>query len=598
MMPITGSSVDVWEIDSNLDNAFRSVLKYASSPFAVTRGARHQIVYANTAFRRLAGPSYSGQNVSVTDVVLPEAVMRMQSLLDRALAGVEVLHDRFLGSLAWGTDLWSCTIWPHGQVAQSPTGLVIELYRSAHPAPSLALQREVAERLLLTALHETDVAEHAGISLAQSEFLAEAGLRLGGSLDTTATRQTVAGITLPILGAWCIVDLFESDGSISRLAMIHPDTHKQQLLQELGGHWVPEPGDPFGAPAIQSGSTPLIVDNAVNAALEAAAHSPENLRLLRELEITTLLTVPMVRRERLLGAVTFVSGKPGHAYSLDEIRLAQNLAARNAEALENARIYAEALALREQAELATLSKVRFLGNISHELRTPLNAILGYVEVIANEIHGPVTPAQHRDLERIRVNQEHILTLVNDLLTFVRSGRPRGNEIIPMPAHQAVAGAFALLERSLIPKSISYEPGTQDLDVVALGDPERLRQILLNLIANAVKFTARGGHISTRCEAHGDEVRISVADNGMGIAPHQLAVIFEPFVQVGSKQRTQGGFGLGLAISRELARSMHGDLTVESKLGKGTCFTLTLPRAHARGSGYRPGERMTLNSVDL
>ena len=173
------------------------------------------------------------------------------------------------------------------------------------------------------------------------------------------TRQTVAGIAFPILGAWCIVDLIELDGSISRLAMIHPDPEKQALLRDLARNWHPEPGDPFGGAAIQPGSTPLLIAHNVDVALEAAAHSLDNLRLLRELHIGTLLTVPMASGDRLLGGVTFVTGKPGRAYSSEEIRLAQNLAARSAEALESARSYDEALALRDQAELANSQQNSF-----------------------------------------------------------------------------------------------------------------------------------------------------------------------------------------------------------------------------------------------
>ena len=218
----------------------------------------------------------------------------------------------------------------------------------------------------------------------------------------------------------------------------------------------------------------------------------------------------------------------------------------------------------------------FLGNMSHELRTPLNAIMGYVEVIEEEIHGPVTSAQHRDLERIRFNQAHLLTLVNELLTFVRAGTPRLNQLIDVPAHEAVAHAVELLDNKLTRKSIEYERDPEDLDVVAFGDAERVRQILLNLLVNAVKFTPSGGRIKTRCEAFEDQVRISVTDNGIGIAPSQLESIFEPFVQA-DPAHPEGGVGLGLAISRDLARTMHGDLLVASTLGQGTCFTLTLPR---------------------
>jgi signal transduction histidine kinase len=143
----------------------------------------------------------------------------------------------------------------------------------------------------------------------------------------------------------------------------------------------------------------------------------------------------------------------------------------------------------------------------------------------------------------------------------------------------VAHAVRLLGPTLSRKSIHYRHNSEGEDVIALGDPERVRQILVNLLANAVKFSAHGGRVTTRCEALGDEVRISVRDNGIGIAPGQLGSIFEPFVQVDPEHPTDGGVGLGLAISRDLALTMQGDLAVTSTLGQGACFTLTLPRAH-------------------
>ena len=128
------------------------------------------------------------------------------------------------------------------------------------------------------------------------------------------------------------------------------------------------------------------------------------------------------------------------------------------------------------------------------------------------------------------------------------------------------------------KSLAYQSDPDDPNVIAVGDAERVKQILVNLLANAVKFTQRGGQITTRCEAVGDQVHISVIDNGIGIAPAKLAAIFEPFVQVDPEHPIDSGVGLGLAISRDLARTMHGDLTVESEVGVGSCFVLTLPRA--------------------
>ncbi len=440
-----------------------------------------------------------------------------------------------------------------------------------------SLQRAITERLLLSALHEVEVAERAKTSLAHSEFLAKAGMLVGMSLSSSVTRDAVAGVSLPVLGTWCIVDLVEIDGTFSRLPLLHPEPFKQALLRELSDDWKPQRGDPFGLAAIDVNSTAFVITEDVDAALRRAAHSPRNLQLLRQMNIGALLTIPMVVHDRLLGALTFVSDKFGHPYSPDEVRLAQNLANRNAEALEHARLYTEALLQREQAELASLNKLRFLANISHELRTPLNAIMGYVALIADEVHGPTTPSQQDDLSRIRLNQEHIRALVEELLTFVQAGMPRKNELTQLSPDEAVARAVALVENTLSRKSLHYEHVSTEAGLYVVGDQERVIQILVNLLANAVKFTARGGRITTRCDAAENSVHISVIDTGVGIDASKLKEIFEPFVQVNKVETSEIGVGLGLAISRDLARSMHGDVSVESTPAAGSCFTLTLPR---------------------
>jgi signal transduction histidine kinase len=255
---------------------------------------------------------------------------------------------------------------------------------------------------------------------------------------------------------------------------------------------------------------------------------------------------------------------------------AKLLSARNSEAAEHARRYEAAVLLREQAEFATLAKSRFLGDISHELRTPLNAVIAYVEVIAAGLHGPVTDEQLADLDRIRKSHIHLIKLVDELLAFARAGTARLNQMIPVPMRSTVTQALSMVEDAMRQKAIAHRMGVDDTEVVALADPQHVTQVLINLLANAVKFTPSGGEIVTRCQVRDNHVRISVSDNGIGIAPGQFSSVFEPFVQL-NQDSGEAGIGLGLAISRDLARSMHGDISVESTWGEGSCFTLILPR---------------------
>jgi len=555
-------------------------LDHAPNPFAITAGPTHAVAYANGPFRRLVGASGRVAAVPIDDVLLLEATTRLGPLLDRAFRNGVAVLDHFLGRLVKGAGSWTCSIWPLDESADSPEGLMIELRMATHAGRNEALRREVSERLLLSALREADAADAAEAARDRTAFLLDAGRRLTESLDETETRDAMAGVALPALGAWGIVDVIEPDDTLTRLAMVHPDPEKQELVRELSKHWAPQPGDPFGAPVVMRNAQPLVTKvemPRVAEALAAASHSADNLRLLEELGVGPLLTVPMVSDGRLLGAVTFVSGQPDRAYTPEDVELAEGLAARSAEALNSARLYGEAVSLREKADASGHFRMRFLGNIAHELRTPLNAIAGYTYLIEAEIHGPVTDAQRHDLERINLNQAHLLVLITDLLNFVRASLSPVIETVAVPVHAAVSRALALLEGLALKKSIHYQNEATDHDILADADPDRLQQVLLNLISNAVKFTPTEGMITTRCEVTEQTVQISVTDTGMGVDPEKIEGIFEPFVQGDQKGDVSGGVGLGLAISRDLARAMRGEITVESTPGQGSCFTVTLPR---------------------
>jgi signal transduction histidine kinase len=248
------------------------------------------------------------------------------------------------------------------------------------------------------------------------------------------------------------------------------------------------------------------------------------------------------------------------------------------EAEENARRLAEAQVARAHAEAADRTKTEFLAVMSHELRTPLNAIAGYVQLLEMGLKGPVTAEQLADLERIRQSQAHLLGLINDIMNFARleSGRVAFHySDVPLQDLLETIDAFA--DPQARAKGIDYNADRCDRALTVWADPEKTKQILINLVSNAIKFTEPGGRVTIHCDG-GDEVTIRVADTGQGIPPEKLGDIFEPFVQVNpSFNRAHGGVGLGLAISRDLARAMHGDLTVESVAGVGSTFSLHLPR---------------------
>jgi PAS domain S-box-containing protein len=236
-------------------------------------------------------------------------------------------------------------------------------------------------------------------------------------------------------------------------------------------------------------------------------------------------------------------------------------------------------ALRRIAEDANRGKSEFLARMSHDLRTPLNAISGYAELMELGVHGPVTEAQTNALARIRRAQQHLLTLINDILSYARLEAGQ----VQVAEHE-VGVRLTLLELEELMRphadqrriSLRIEPGDDSLRVS--GDQERLMQVLINLVSNALKFTESGGSVRVAAHPEGERVRFEVSDTGRGIPADRIEAIFEPFVQArDTAEERREGVGLGLAISRELIRMMQGELTVSSEEGVGSLFSVRLPR---------------------
>lgn len=558
-------------------------LAFAPVAFAVTKGPTHVVRYANSAFRRLqeSGDIIIGQDASSED----RRSANLTPLLDRAFREAEIIRDELLAPPE-GASRWHCTVWPIVVDPGTPQGLVIEVRDAAYVEGAIARQRAIAERLLLGALRHQDTARQATETGHRAEFLAAASRDLARSLDQDATREVIQRSTLPREGTWCIVDIVESSGAIHRLAVIHPDPAKQELVKALADQWFPKPEQPEDILNLvrRAGGKPIAITPDSEAALISAVHGAENLAVLRRLGFGALLVVPLIARDTVLGTITFVTPEGGAPFSADEIALASDLADRCAMALENARLYREADALRASADEANRAKSEFLSKMSHELRTPLNAIGGYVELI-ELAKKSLTEEQRSNLSRIKHNQEHLVTLISQLLSFVRTESGRMEyRFAEIPVQAALNDVGEMLDGLIRDRGLRLDLRPGDASVAVWADADRIRQILMNLVMNAVKYTkAGGGSITIGFTATADEVHIQVADAGPGIPAEKLEAIFDPFVQLtnGLEQR-QGGVGLGLAISRDLARAMKGDLTVESTVGVGSRFTLTLPRAR-RGS---------------
>jgi signal transduction histidine kinase len=418
------------------------------------------------------------------------------------------------------------------------------------------------------------------------------------SQDYESTLSAIAQLVLPYLGSWCAVDVCEEDGSMRRVAVVHPDSSKEPLVRALERGWPPEVDDPVGAPAVMRTRRTVSIPVVTDELMRRMARTPENLRALLALGIGSVITVPLMARNNVLGAITFVSDVKGHRYDLDDVSLAEDLAGIAALALDNARMHRGAIG-RAKEDSANKVRTEVLTTMSHEIRTPLNAIVGYAELLELGVAGPLTLKQREYVARLRLSGAHLVGLVNDVLDLAKADAGKllmAGDVSSTAA--AVETAIATSQHAADAAHVRIIDDASacsetDAGVSYVGDEKRVIQILINLMANAIKFTPRGGTVSLACGTvaesptgtclvgSGPWAFIRVSDTGPGVALDQHAAVFEPFVQEENGfTRSKGGTGLGLTISRRLARLMGGDLTLASDApgsSSGATFTLWLPR---------------------
>ncbi len=449
----------------------------------------------------------------------------------------------------------------------------------------LALVRDVSERRQaeeerLERVREQVAQDEAATSYRRFAVLAEASRLLDASLDYEATLQEVATVAVRTLADWCIVHLLEQDGAIRWLALAHGDPEKEALARELQQRY---PATEGVARVLRTGVPEMYGGQALDSDRAARAHDAEHLRMLRELDSRAVMIVPLTARGRMLGALSLISTAPGRMYDAGDLAIAEELARRCGQAVDNARLHHE-------AQLALKARDRFVSIASHELRTPIARVKGYAEMLlAAHSDADLTDEMlQRGLARIDNASDRLAALVRDLLDV--SKITAGNLPLRMRALDVSDLVREVVGRYNEQLTSSPAGAHVLLDVVGApgpvsGDPERLEQVLTNLLDNAVKYSPDGPQLRVRVLPKARGVLLEVWDDGIGLPPEAADRIFEPFSRAANAEELQiTGMGLGLYICRNIVEQHRGRIWARSEgVGQGTTMSVWLPEAGCSSS---------------
>ncbi len=405
-------------------------------------------------------------------------------------------------------------------------------------------------------------------SVGELRALGEVGRAIGSTLDLETVLTTIVARATDLAGADAGV-IYEYDAAREIFERRATERLEAEIVQAL-----------VAAPIrLGQGVTGRL--ESVRAPIQQAEirTSGEQLPVrdaLIEAGYRSLLAVPLLHEQRLVGGLTVFRRTPGE-FAGNVVELLQTFATQSALAIQNARLFREIEIKSRELQVASQHKSEFLANMSHELRTPLNAIIGYSELLEEEAGdldgGRLVP----DLQKIAIAAKHQLSLINDILDLskVEAGRME-LEVAEFDLPTAIDDALTLVRERAVRRGIALGR-TIDGAVGAIhADERKVKQVLLNLLSNALKFTPEGGRIDIRAVTDADMAQISVADTGVGIAAEDLEAVFEEFRQVGTADKKVEGTGLGLALCRKFVELHGGRISVKSRVGEGSSFTFTLP----------------------
>ena len=421
----------------------------------------------------------------------------------------------------------------------------------------------------ITEDREANVRAHLLSADRRAAFLDEASSILAASTTNfDSALRSLARLPIGRLADWCVIYVREPDGKLVIAEVAHRDSKKQSRMDQLLADTIkPVPTHPLQS--VVENAEPELFEEMSGELVGSLASDPAQAQVLNELGLGSAIMTPLLARGRVLGAILLVSGR-SDGYTTEDLHLAEALGRRAAIAIDNARLYRE-------AQEANRAKADFLAIVSHELRTPLNAIMGYSDIIDTGISGPVTENQRRQIARIRTSARHLLQIIEEILSYARleSG---GLEV---DYEQTTVGtiadeAAAITEPVAVGKGLVMKLELPKTDRAFVTDSSKTRQILVNILSNAIKFTERGS-ITLQASIDGDTAVYIIRDTGVGMSKDQLEKIFDPFWQIERPTtRRTGGTGLGLSVASRFADLMGGTIRVESTLRVGSTFELRFP----------------------
>jgi signal transduction histidine kinase/CheY-like chemotaxis protein len=318
-----------------------------------------------------------------------------------------------------------------------------------------------------------------------------------------------------------------------------------------------------------------------------------------------MVVLPLLAGGEVIGGISLANYENPNAFTELSLNLLETIASNMGTAIQNVRLFDETQRLfkeaeesRAAAEQANKAKSTFLANMSHELRTPLNAIIGFTRIVKKKAEGHLPEKQIENLDKVIISSEHLLGLINTVLDIAKIEAGRMDVIPSKFSLNTLADQCATLAMPLLKPDVILEKQVDEALGFIFSDQDKIKQIVLNLLSNAAKFTHEGKILLSVQKVSDENVGISVKDSGIGISEEALGRVFEEFQQAdNTTTRQYGGTGLGLTISRSLARLLGGDLTATSKPGKGSMFTLTIPIRYGKRSASTSSESDSAQSAD-